>query len=73
MTPRRDNRECEKRARNKTAGFSIIEVLVAFVILSMVVTYVEVLLEQMNTWKTNSKLNPTWESLTNAINNQIGL
>jgi hypothetical protein len=26
-----------------------------------------------NTWKTNSKLNPTWESLTNAINNQIGL
>ncbi len=38
MTPRRDNRECEKRARNKTAGFSIIEVLVAFVILSMVVT-----------------------------------
>ena len=23
-----------------------------------------------NTWKTNSKLNPTWESLTNAINNQ---
>jgi alpha-galactosidase len=26
-----------------------------------------------NTWKTTYKLNPSWESLTNAINKQIGL
>lgn len=26
-----------------------------------------------NTWKTNTKLNPSWASLANAINNQIGL